>query len=85
MITAPVSDRVLVVGEGRVSTVDPVDAANGEPSPHGPVVRRHYAFALRDEVPVPDGGWTQLLHPPDCMDEQSRSLTCQGESCVQAL
>ena len=75
------SDWELVVGEGYVSTVEPENAANGETSSRGPVVRRRYAFALRDDVPVPDGGWTTLLHPSDCMDDQSRNLTCQGESC----
>lgn len=80
-----VSDWELVVGGGFVSTAERVNAANGETSSRSPVVRRHYAFALRDDVPVPDGGWTQLLHPPDCMDEQSRNLTCKGESCVRAL
>lgn len=74
-----------MVGEGQVSTVEPVNEANGETRPEAPVLRRHYAFALRDEVPVPDGGWTQLLHPVDCVDEQSGHLACEGEWCHRAL
>lgn len=49
------------------------------------VVRRHYAFALRDEVPVPEGGWIQFQHPPDCTDEATRALLCQAETCTRAL
>lgn len=75
----------LLVGEGYVSTGERVNDANDQTTFDRPVVRRHYAFALRDDVPVPDSGWTQLLHPSDCTDEQSHNLTCQGESCVRAL
>ena len=74
----------LVVGKEHVSTVESVQDADDETT-GSPVVRRHYAFALRDDVPVPDGGWTQFVHPPECQDEQPGSLTCPGEACVRAL
>jgi hypothetical protein len=51
-------------------------------SENAQVVRRHYVFALRDEVPAPDGGWTVYRHGPECFVDGSPR--CEGENCQAA-
>ncbi|WP_431892370.1 hypothetical protein [Micromonospora haikouensis] len=51
-------------------------------SENAQVVRRHYVFALRDEVPAPDDGWTVYRHGPECFVDDSPS--CEGEKCEAA-
>jgi len=47
-------------------------------------IRGHYALALRDEVPLPDGGWTVFRHGPGCFSEDEQRLTCGGADCQVA-
>ena len=45
-------------------------------------VRRHYVFALRTQLPIPDDGWTVVWHPPEC---DPPVLTCEGVECTRAV
>ncbi len=36
-------------------------------------VRRHYAFALRDEIPLPGDGWRVVKHAPECWTPNSEA------------
>ena len=64
---------------------------HGERAP-SPVVRIHYAFGLRDEIPVPAEGWTVFRHLPACqIDEHGdvgayaeQVLRCAKDACLNA-
>lgn len=54
-----------------------------EPEASSPVVRRHYVFGLRDEVPAPKDGWSVFRHGPDCSGEDA-GPRCDGDHCQAA-
>jgi hypothetical protein len=47
--------------------------------------RVFYAFALRDEIPLPEGGWAVSLHPLECQAPNSNLLNCEGAHCPKAF
>lgn len=48
------------------------------------VGRRHYVWSLRDQVPVPEGGWSVMRHPPECRDDEDSHLVCRLTACQVA-
>lgn len=47
------------------------------------IKRRHYVFALRDEVPLAPPGWTVVRHAPECSSsDEPPALVCSPETCV---
>lgn len=65
------------VRRSRVANTVPDGDEVGKADP----ARRHYIFATRHELPIPEGGWTVLRHPPACLAEGSGcgggSTTCE--------
>jgi hypothetical protein len=53
------------------------DAVNSEDEQSG-VVRRHYVFGLRDQIPAPSEGWTIERHGPECLDTSGRPSCSPG-------
>jgi hypothetical protein len=66
--------RMLWIFQRECSTIDPMTLS-----------RVFYAFALRDEIPLPDEGWSVFLHPLECHAPNSNLMICEGEYCPKAF